>query len=323
MLSRIIVLAAVWLAIPVGFAGANCGSESSCPLEEPDSHRDARFRIDVSHLYVDQDQPMVGTDEAAIGAIPQDHDEVRTVNRITNIRATVRNRRGWSVAATLPYLRRTHEHIHHDGSEDHYERWHDRGLGDLDVSATRVFRGMRGPQWRLGIGVKTPTGKQKGALTEDGDPIEASARLGTGSWDLTASAGAEWSLRAPGKDPGTSMPFRLSISGRANGRGVENYRHGAELQAHASTEYALSGGLAALLQTNYRVRAKDDVGDAEEEDAANTGGAALYLTPGLRVDPISDLSLYGLVQIPVWERVNGIQIVAKTNLIIGVSRSVF
>jgi len=322
MSCRVVAIAALCLVLPGGSAGANCGSESSCPLEPPAIRGDARFQFEVSQLYIDQDQPMVGADDAAIGAIPGHHDEVRTVSRVTNVRGAVRTPQGWAFRATLPYIHRTHEHIHHHMGEDHYERWNDRGVGDLDVSVTREFRRDQGGRYQATLGVNAPTGKQRGAENEDGDPIEASARIGTGSWGLTASTGAEWRLRAPGRDGDTTMPLRLSLSGRANGRGVEEYRHGAEAQAHVSTEYPVAGAVAALLQANYRVRAKDDVGDADQEEASNTGGAALYVTPGLRVDALSGLSLYGLVQLPVWERVNGIQVVATMNVIVGLRRSI-
>jgi hypothetical protein len=313
---------AFWLAVSAAPVRAGCGSECACPLENPDTHLDSRLLFEVSHLYIDQNQPRVGSTDTAVGALPSHHDEVRTVNRVTNARGTYRPGRGWTLTANLPYVHRTHEHIHHHGGQAHYERWNDRGLGDLELGVVRTFATAGGPRLRVGLGVKAPTGKQDPALTDDGDPIEPSARLGTGSWDLLASAGAQWQLPAPGKAAGTTMPLRLTFSGRANGRGVASFRHGAEAMVHFGLDYPISGRLAALVQSNYRVRAKDDVGDAVDEEEANTGGAALYLTPGLRWDAIPGFSLYGLAQFPVWERVNGIQIVSESNLVFGISRSI-
>jgi hypothetical protein len=313
----------ILLHVVPAIARATCGSEGSCPVDKPDTHLSSRFVADVSQLYIDQDQPVVGTRDAEVGAIPSHHDEIRTINRVTQVRAAFRLSQGWTFGAVMPYVSRTHEHIHHHMGQDLRDRWDDRGIGDLELSASRVVVPRRGPRMRLGLGVKAPTGKQRAALTEGGDPIEASARLGTGSWDVLANAGAEWRVRAPGKGADATMPVRLTIAGRTNGRGIENFRHGAEAQVHLGAEFPISGSLAALAQTNYRVRAKDDVGDADGEEARNTGGAAIYLTPGLRVDAFPGLSLYGLVQVPVWERVNGIQVVANTNLVLGVSRSIF
>ena len=304
-------------------ARAGCGSECSCPLDQPDTHLDSRLLFDVSQLYIDQNQPMVGSDDAFVGAIPGTHDEVRTVNRVSNFRLTYRVPAGWMLGANLPYIHRSHEHIHHDMGENHYERWNDDGLGDLELSATRTIVPATGPRFRVGLGVKAPTGKRSPAVTEDGDPIEPSARLGTGAWDFLANLGAEWRFRAPGKGATGTMPLRVTLAGRYNGAGIEKFRHGAEAQLNLGTEYPLVKHVAVLLQSNYRVRAKDDAGAAEDEDEANTGGAALYATPGLRFDALPGFSIYGLAQFPIYERVNGIQVVAESNLVLGISRSIY
>jgi hypothetical protein len=310
------------LLVPA-FALANCGSECVCPLDQPATHADSRFLFDVSQLYIDQDQPRVGTEDAFVGAITGHHDEVRTVNRVTNFRLTFRTAPGWTFGANLPYIHRTHEHIHHHMGEDHYERWNYDGLGDLELSASRLIGAGSGPRFRFGVGVKTPTGKQTPALSEGGDELEPSARIGSGSWDLLASLGAEWNLRAPGQGAEARMPVRATVTGRYNGAGAEDFRHGAETQVHLGADYPLTRRLAFLLQSNYRLRAKNDVGDADDEETANSGSAVVYLTPGLRIDAIEGLSIYGLAQIPVYERVNGIQVVARSNLVLGISRSIF
>jgi hypothetical protein len=323
MLRRLVLVSFILtFAISAHRAAANCGSECSCPLEQPNSQLDARLLFDVTQLYIDQDQPRVGTNDASVGAIPSHHDEVRTVNRVSNFRLAYRPAAGWSLGATLPFIHRTHEHIHRDPAGDEYERWNDQGIGDLEFSASRAIATAGGSRFRIGLGLKTPTGKQSPALTAEGEPIEASARIGTGSWDFLANLGADWSFHAPGKGSDGRMPLRLTITGRANGRGLENFRHGAEAQLHLATEYPLATRVAALLQTNYRARAKDDVGNDAEEDAGNTGGVAVYATPGIRVDAVPGFSIYGMAQFPLYERVNGIQVVARTNLLVGISRSI-
>lgn len=308
---------------PARPALAGCGAEDSCPVDQPDMHLESRLLFDVSHLYIDQNQPMVGASDAFVGAIPGHHDEVRTVNRVSNFRLTYRMHPGWTIGANLLYINRTHEHINRHMGEDHYQRWNDSGLGDLELSATRLIVLASGPRFRVGLGVKAPAGKQKAALDEEGVPIEPSARLGTGSWDLLANLGAEWRFHAPGKAAEETMPLRVTLAGRYNGSGIEEFRHGAEAQLNVGTEYPLVRRLALLLQSNYRLRAKHDVGVAEEEEEANTGGVTLYATPGLRFDALPGFSIYGLAQIPIYERVNGIQVVAESNLVLGISRSIY
>ena len=324
-MSRRLVFAVVfaWACVGAPRAFASCGAECSCPVDQTGTSLDSRFLFDITQLYIDQDQPRVGADDALVGAIPSHHDEVRTVNRVTNFKATYRAAGGWTFGANVPYVDRTHEHIHHDLSEDEYERWNYSGLGDAELSVSRAIPSTSGPSFRVGFALKTPTGKQQAALTEGGDALEPSARIGTGSWDVLANLGAEWRSHAPGKADGTNMPFRVTLAGRYNGTGVEDYKHGAEAQLHVGTEYPVVKHLAALAQANYRVRAKDTVSAGDDEEESNTGGVAVYATPGLRYDAVPGFSLYGLAQFPLYERVNGIQVVARTNLVLGVTRSIF
>jgi hypothetical protein len=143
--------------------------------------------------------------------------------------------------------------------------------------------------------------------------------IGTGSWDALAGAGAEWQLggSADGAS-GKIIPLRLSLTGRYNGTGVEDYRIGSQIQAHLGSEYPLGRSLALLGQANFRIRAKDDPGSSGEDDE-DTGGSWLYLSPGLRVTAGPLASVYGLVQIPVYQRVNGVQLVSEVNLFVGVT----
>lgn len=143
--------------------------------------------------------------------------------------------------------------------------------------------------------------------------------IGTGSWDALAGAGAEWQLggSADGAS-GKIIPLCLSLTGRYNGTGVEDYRIGSQIQAHLGSEYPLGRSLALLGQANFRIRAKDDPGSSGEDDE-DTGGSWLYLSPGLRVTAGPLASVYGLVQIPVYQRVNGVQLVSEVNLFVGVT----
>jgi len=320
MFRRLVVVLAVTIAVTAPLAAiASCGSEN-CPLDRVSFWDESRLSLELTEQYIDQDQPRVGTHDAVVGAIPAHHDEVRTVNRITAARAAYRPSRSWTFSAALPFVNRTHEHIHNHMGVPEYQRWNYAHVGDLEALAVRRF--AAGPEAKraffLTAGFKAPTG-----VTEveevDGDQPEPSARPGTGSWDVLAGLGAEWTLRGPGA--GREMPIRAGVNGRWNGRGTENYQVGAELTGYLGTEVAVTSAASVLLQTNLRIKAKDDVGDFFAE-AGNTGGTAVYVSPGVKFAIGRQLSLYGLVQLPVYQRVNGIQIVSDSNLYFGVSRAI-
>ena len=301
-------------------ANASCGSES-CPLDKASLWDESRLSFELTQQYIDQDQPRVGTTDAAVGAIPAHHDEVRTVNRITTARAAYRPDHAWAFSAALPFVNRTHEHIHNHMGVPQHQRWSYAHVGDVEALALRQFgAGAEAKRtYFISAGFKAPTG-----VTEveevDGDQPEPSARPGTGSWDVLAGIGAEWRLGNPVSTAG-EMPVRASVGGRWNGRGTENYQVGAELTAYLGTEMPVARAASLLLQTNLRIRAKDDVGDFNAEEQ-NTGGTAVYVSPGVKFNVGNRLSFYGLFQMPVYQRVNGIQIVSESNLYFGVSRAI-
>jgi hypothetical protein len=321
MVWRVALLWACALVIP-GAALASCGAEN-CPLDHASRWSEAPFSFEVSYQYIDQNQPRVGTDDAAVGAIPRHHDEIRTLNRTTTGRASYRFAHAWSVSAALPYIDRFHAHNHNELGVPEYERWEYSGIGDLEVVGLRSFGGGDSRnRFFATAGVKMPTGVTD-VKNEEGDQPEPAARPGSGSWDLLAGGGAEWRLGgSSGENGAGGIPLRLSATGRLNGRGTEEYRIGSQVQLHLASEAPLGRVFALLGQANFRVRAKDDVGSSglEEED---TGGSWLYLSPGLRVSTSTRASIYGLVQIPVYQRVNGIQLVSDVNLYFGVTGGIF
>lgn len=315
---------AAFLAIAVARpAAASCGCEY-CPLDQGLQWHEARFSFDLSQQYIDQDQPRVGSEDAVVGQIPSTHDEIRTVNRATTAGLTYRPSGAWALSASLPWASRFHEHIHHvDPGTSEMQRWSYTGFGDLQVQATHLFSlgGGSSPRCFVRLGGKAPTGRTHVPLV-DGDAPEPASRPGTGSWDLLAGAGVEWRVTAPGfAGGGRTMPLRASVSGRVNGKGTEDYRVGSELEANVGTELPVAGPLSLQLQGNFRVRAKDDVGQDVEDSPGNTGSAMAFVSPGLGFEIMPRTTITGLVQIPVYQRVNGIQLVAKTNLYVAFTRS--
>ena len=307
------------LALAARAALAGCGCEF-CPVDQGSQWHEARLTLDLTQQYIDQDQPRAGTEATAVGAIPSEHDEVRTINRATTASLGYRPGEAWALSASLPYVSRTHDHIHNDPGGPERQHWSYSGIGDLELLATHYILPLSGStRYFVRLGGKAPTGKTH-VQEVDGDQPEPASRPGTGSWDLLAGMGAEWRVGAPGGE--RTMPVRLNLTGRLNGKGTDDYRVGSEVQAHLGTEYPVAGPVAALLQTNLRVRAKDDVGTTEEEPE-DTGGTSWFLSPGIRVAIAPQTSVYGLYQVPLYQRVNGIQLTAKANLYVGISRGLF
>jgi hypothetical protein len=117
----------------------------------------------------------------------------------------------------------------------------------------------------------------------------------------------------------TLIPYFASITYRRNGRGTLDYRRGDEVQLSAGSEYPLRQSIHVNGQVNLRHSGKDEVGSTIENPLV-TGGTWLYLSPGIRFLTGSKLSAYGYVQIPLVQRVNGVQLTSRANYLVGIQQ---
>jgi len=323
------VFAAVALLLLFSFtspnATASCGS-SSCPI---DLHAlqfgDGKFSLDLSFQYIDQDQPRIGGRRAQVGAIASDHDEIRTINRLAALQLNYSLNERFQVALTLPYVSRSHEHF--DEENARIERWNFADIGDAVVQGRlRLFISNaleHSSLWLTG-GVQLPTGSRR-ETGSTGEDAEVTIAPGTGSTDallgLTYQSGVLRNTALEGELGHTTLiPFFIALNGRVNGRGTHDYRRGHEVQLNMGTEYPLTSTVHLLGQINGRVTGKDEVGQTNENRDL-TGGRYLYLSPGLRLLLGSKTSIYGFVQVPVYQHVNGLQLTSKANYLAGIRKS--
>jgi hypothetical protein len=289
---------------------ASCGS-SSCPIDTRALSQPSRggFTLDLTFEYIDQDQPRIGTRNARVGEISGGHhDEVRTTNRIATALVSYAPTERLQLSVAVPFVSRDHFHL---GSTHAHSRivsqhntlpqsWDIRGLGDVSLEARAALgRGA----WVIG-GVKAPTGRHD---LENGDHQagELPVQPGTGSWD--GVVGLAWQGQ---------RPYFATARYQFRTGGVDGYRMGNELQLNGGAAFPLVRNLEALLQVNSRWRAKDRIDEPGESDF--TGGTAVYASPGLRVTAGGRGAMYALVQIPVYQRVNAIQLTSRRNFVVGV-----
>jgi hypothetical protein len=288
-------------------AAASCGS-ASCPLDlntlnQPEP---GRFALDLSFQYIDQDRLRGHSD------IVPDHHEVRTINRSASLLLSYAPAAWLQLSVATPYIARTHEHLH----DDELEHWQLDGIGDVLLQA----RGRVTPHvWLLG-GVKLPAGADD-ETNADGERAEVPIQPGSGSTDVIVGVSYEsgTTRRTRVQGPMGNMaliPYFASLTYRRNGRGALDHRVGNEWQLNGGTAYPLTHNLEALLQGNVRRRGRD-ISPDDPQDAFFTGGTYAFLSSGLRLSAGRG-ALYALVQLPLYQRVNGIQLTAKRNWIGGV-----
>jgi hypothetical protein len=223
------VLIATVVLFPVA-SRASCGS-ASCPIETlgVESREKGWLRLGYEFEYIDQDQPRIGTHDADVGEIRGHHDEVYTVNRTHRLTASYAFTDRLSADAILPFISRSHSHIHHHGGDDIPETWNFDGLGDASLMGRYVFlkpESASRPSLGILTGVELPTGKHE-VKNEDGDLAEPGITPGSGSTDWIMGLTSNQSL--PGRTLAgeyATLPLFFTVTYKANGRGEDNYRLG-------------------------------------------------------------------------------------------------
>src|SRR5262245_22775931 len=123
----------VYLIVGLGLAApswASCGS-SSCPVDIGSWERRKKgdVLLEDQSEYSEQDQLRIGTRDAAFREIRGHHDEEFTVNRIQRLSATVSLTDRLALQLRVPYVSRSHAHIHRHQGRDLLEAWDVSGLG--------------------------------------------------------------------------------------------------------------------------------------------------------------------------------------------------
>jgi hypothetical protein len=311
------ILAAAAVCAAAVDASASCGA-AFCLVNTDWSAQgtwtEPGVRFDLKYESIDLDQPRVGRERVSVGALPREHDEIETRNR--NVVGTVDFSLTplWGVSIAVPYVDRKHFHLHNgEGGEQEPERWNFRELGDMRVQARYVFSEFVGPelvcQQGLTFGLKLPTGKHD-VVNEGGEAAERSLQPGTGTTD--ALLGYYWHKSMP--PTGWSYFTRANVVLPLNSR--DDYKPGRQLQLDAGVRYAVSSSVGAMVQANYVAKGRDSGANAEPEDS---GQRAVYVSPGISWNVGRNTQVYGFVQVPVYQAVNGLQLTADWSAVVGVS----
>lgn len=171
----------------------------------------------------------------------------------------------------------------------------------------------------FGLGVKTPTGSST-KKNSGGRFVHAHMQPGTGSWDPLLSI-----IYSKKSDP---LLFQTDVTYQIATRNSEGYKFGDSFTANLLGKYAVSslfnvtGGLTYLHQN----RASDREGKYTDltslmDDPANTGEDSIWLSPGIQVLPLKNGLVDLKVQLPLWQRVKGVQLVSRYRILVGFSYS--
>lgn len=268
------------------------------------------FRFDLRTDYFNQDQLRTGTRAVDRSSFPiPDAQELqeKTLNR--NLTATLDYSPNvdWGVAVLVPAYDRYHATLAAGDADPSMSQA--RGLGDIRVLGR--YQGFSEDHaFGVQLGLKLPTGGFRQTFEagpQAGQPLDRALQLGTGTTDLLIGAYAFGELA---QDWGI---FAQVLGQRPLGE-REGFRPGDGLNANAGVRYTGFAGVTPHLQLNLRAEGRESGINA---DVANSGATLVYLSPGLTVGVTRGLQLYAFAQLPVAQRVSGLQLEPRFSVSLG------
>ena len=268
----------------------------------------ADLRVD----WFNQDDLRSGTGRVNRAALPLPNDEEiqqHTINRNATFTLDYGLDENWGVTLMLPWLDRRHTTIAEGDTDISSSR--SSSIGDVRVLA-RYMGLSEDKDWGLQFGLKLPTGDSHGvdfdAGPQQGQMVDRGLQPGTGSTDLLVGAFKFGALGETADWFGQALLQIPVASDRAFKPGV-----GANLTA--GVRYRGLGAVVPQMQFNSRIEKRET---GSEADTPNSGATLVYFSPGATFNVSEKTSVYLFGQVPVYQRVNGMQLEPKWSLSAGV-----
>lgn len=303
------------------------------------------WRLNLEYSFIDQNQLRHGTHSVSTLQVATINDaggdqevEQRTVNRYLNLGISYTPTADWNINLLVPYVLRSHTTYGSTGIEElspnSISGADSDGLGDTKLIGS--YQGFL-PTHNLGIqfGVKLPTGRYGGQNTgsgtsvghrpvffssgpsaAEGEALDTSLNPGTGSTDLIIGA---YYYRAVSQnfDAFINGQFQAAVTEKLDGHNAD-FRPGNQGRMSVGLRYEANPLQVPQLQVNIEHKGRDRGALA---DTDNSAGTAVYLSPGIALNPLPGLQIYGFVQLPLYSRLDGYQLFPRWTASLGVSRA--
>ena len=309
-------LAITILLLPLT-AQANCGAEF-CSLNTDWDIQGVTnkpgVRLDVRAEYINLDQLRQGSHKTKPAGELDEHDELRSINR--NYLATLdwNINPTWGVTLKQPLIDRAHKHVHNEddglgGVQPELEKWDFSGLGDIQAVGRYRFYADNKQNAGIRFGLQLPTGSIKKS-NATGDVAERTLQPGTGSVDTVL--GAYYNRHEGSLSWFAQGMWQQSVHQR------DDYKPGRKLSADVGVSYSVTPDFSLMLQLNAQHKSRDSGANAEPADS---GGHSFSVSPGVSYRVTGNTRIYGFVQAPLVQYVNGKQLTPDWSAAVGINTS--
>lgn len=304
-----------FLLAVAGPVHASCGT-GTCALnshwQTQDVSGQSGQRLDIRYEYIRQDQPRAGNENVDIGAIPRHHDEVETLNHNLILRYDYSAGQKWGLTVQAPIVNRDHYHIHNHMGGQIDERWRFTHLGDVRLIAR--YAPVPNPETSTDFGIlagfKLPTGRTD--VSNGEDLAERTLQPGSGTTDAIIGLYASRPFNLWNRSARLFVQSQAQLPMNTH----EGFRPGNQYTLDVGIAYPQIGDFSGLFQINALIKDHDHGPEAEEADS---GGASVWLSPGASYAVTHSTRIYGFVQLPLYQRVRGIQVVTNWTISVGAS----
>jgi hypothetical protein len=295
-------------------ACSTCGCTLSTDWASQGLSAHVGWSADLRYDFYDQDELRSGTgrvDRDAL-AVPNEQEiQLHTVNRNTTLSLDY-GVGDWGATIQLPWLDRYHTTIDAGETAASTARFSD--VGDVRVLG-RWLGWSQAQDWGLQFGLKLPTGRTDVTFESGptaGEPLDRGLQPGTGSTDLLLGAfrfGTFGDDAAPTSvDWFGEAQLQIPIASDAA------FRPGTGANLTAGLRWRGFGPLVPEAQVNARHEQRESRSAA---DTANSGATLVYLSPGVSWATTKSLGFYAFAQVPVYQRVNGLQLESRWSVSAG------
>ena len=322
-------------------ACASCGCSLNTDVGTQGMGMAGGWTLDVRYDTLNQNKLWSGTKSISQSAVnaanPRAEVENFTQNNYLTASLDYNDAEAWGVTAILPYIMRTHSTFGSgDGSLDGAANASNpssngylsqaSGVGDMKIIG-RYFGFAEQKDWGFQLGLKLPTGSNSQTVVNNGGALQGvdpGLQLGTGSTDVILGVyqfgyipnTENWGYFANIQYQATIKPTDVPVTiAQLNTPGVSSYRPGNAANLNLGLNYQGFERLVPTLQVNM-LNKKVDSGTAA--DTLSTGGVLAYLTPGALYNLTDQTQLYANVQLPIYQNVNGYQLVPSFVASVGV-----
>ena len=301
-------LALAVIPSPSAHGCASCGCGLASDWESQGYSIEPGLKLDINFMYLDQSQYRSGTRHISLLDIPDGQEMEKTTHTsTTTLNLDYIFDSDWGVSVQVPWIARDHATF----GEDHqsYDTSSTSSIGDIKLMGR--YQGFTAKHnFGVELGVKLPTGSFTDTF-HSGDALDRGLQPGSGTTDLLAGIYYFDSLSETWGYFG-QVTVQTALDSRSG------YRPGTAENLNIGVRYTGFGSIIPQLQVNGRLASRDT---GVNSDNFDSGGAMIYLAPGVTYEATRQLSTYVFIQVPMYQNLNGYQLAPTWSITAGVRYS--